>query len=430
MLHKENVLTLLDRLKLSGQVGTIRGREKPLAAANGLVVCIQDAHANPGVQRNIAAIVDALITDYGFRHIYTEGTWGPIDSSVIKLFPDRDIKKKACDYLLDKGELTGQEYAVVMRPELEIVFSGVDDERLYIENKKAGAELATVKDRALDLLTNFIEVLLTSCEPVLSRDCLDFAKIVRAYDKGKSNQQDYLSQLHWYAKVTGIREGGVVQNPIKRDGMADQAGAGEMGESESAEGELRQEIFAKLCITDLDRRFLELFTTTELMTSAFQARLTAQRARRFLGFAGEDVHAAFEQDVAYIDHYVSLCAPAKGSGLSECCSQLGYLWDAWRVPDAFYRTAKGRSHIMAHKTSQEMAHEGTDRAVLVVGGFHGFHCCRDLLKKYGKACAVVYPVVESLDAPNYWRYISGNLLTTEEILADAAAEKSGSGSGS
>ena len=39
-----------------------------------------------------------------------EGASGPIDSSVMALFPDPKIKQAALDYLMREGMLTGMEY--------------------------------------------------------------------------------------------------------------------------------------------------------------------------------------------------------------------------------------------------------------------------------------------------------------------------------
>ena len=74
---------------------------------------------------------------------------------------------------------------------------------------------------------------------------------------------------------------------------------------------------------------------------------------------------------------------------------------------------------MAKRTAEDMTKRGVDRANLVVGGFHAFYCCRDLVRSSGIACITVFPRVENIAAPNYWRLIAGEHLTEQEILAAA-----------
>jgi hypothetical protein len=429
----EKLTRLIEEISLSPQVARVLRREMPVTAMRGVVVCIEDLHANASAQQNISAIVDQLLTKYSFRHIYTEGIWGPIDSTIMKLFPDIKIKKEACDYLLKKGELTGQEYAVVMRPELDVTFSGVDDERLYTQNKKAGAEIAKVKDRALELVAKLMEGLLAAGDFVLSRDFLDFTKMVRAYDNGKIPYKDYVSQLYWYGKLNRIPPSDALRRRMQREGIVRSSSRASwlgrdsasveldqpLAENEDFEQELREDITEKLCLTEIDSRFVRVLNFCELTAAAFQAQLTSEQARKFLGMTAEDVRGTFQQDVGYIEECVRGCVSGEELHLNSLIKEVDFLWDSWRIPATFYRSAKGRSHIMAQKTAQEMVQQSVDRAMLVVGGFHAFHCCRDLLKKHGMACVTVRPVVGSVDAPNYWRFISGDLLTTEEIITDA-----------
>src|SRR5438309_4451516 len=107
-----------------------------------LVILIQDLHAHYGDQKNIAGLLEFLTKKLRSRLqapgntdtsamlqatslpaaksleprapalpfvLAVEGAQGPIDSSVMALFPDPKVKQEACDYLMREGELTGSE---------------------------------------------------------------------------------------------------------------------------------------------------------------------------------------------------------------------------------------------------------------------------------------------------------------------------------
>ena len=93
------------------------------------IILIQDLHAHYGVQKNISGILEFLTKKLTFK-IAVEGASGPIDSSVMALFPDEKIKLAASDYLMRQGELTGAEYFAVMHG-LPQALTGVEDLNYY-----------------------------------------------------------------------------------------------------------------------------------------------------------------------------------------------------------------------------------------------------------------------------------------------------------
>src|SRR5258706_7345951 len=89
-------------------------------APTQLVILIQDLHAHYGVQKNIAGLLDFLSdklkkTRNPPSALAVEGASGPVDSSVMALFPDEKVKLAASDYLMREGELTGAEYFAIKR---------------------------------------------------------------------------------------------------------------------------------------------------------------------------------------------------------------------------------------------------------------------------------------------------------------------------
>lgn len=98
-----------------------------------LVILIQDLHGNQAVQRNIARLLDAVNRKTDFA-LGVEGAEGVIDSSVMALFPDSTLKKKALDFLLSQDEISGAEYFAALRGEAHRLH-GVEEQRLYLANR-------------------------------------------------------------------------------------------------------------------------------------------------------------------------------------------------------------------------------------------------------------------------------------------------------
>jgi hypothetical protein len=99
-------------------------------APSPLVILIQDLHAHYGVQKNIAALLDFIRQKKGSFPLAVEGAQGPIDSSVLALFPNGPLKQQALDFLMRQGELTGMEYFAAQHRQSHLLV-GVEDNRFY-----------------------------------------------------------------------------------------------------------------------------------------------------------------------------------------------------------------------------------------------------------------------------------------------------------
>ncbi|MDD4166579.1 MAG: hypothetical protein PHN29_06115, partial [Endomicrobiaceae bacterium] len=72
-----------------------------------LIVYIQDLHANPSVQKNIAKIIDNLDKSYGVDKILVEGApFAALDTGMIDLLKEYNLS----NLLLNEGILSGTEY--------------------------------------------------------------------------------------------------------------------------------------------------------------------------------------------------------------------------------------------------------------------------------------------------------------------------------
>jgi hypothetical protein len=109
----------------------------PAGKPVGLVVYIQDVHANLGAQKNIAQAVAALGArdDVGFFAL--EGTHRSLDLGRFRAFPGRESVRLVADFLLRENKISGPIHAAFTGPEKMPAFIGVEDPALYQANVDA-----------------------------------------------------------------------------------------------------------------------------------------------------------------------------------------------------------------------------------------------------------------------------------------------------
>ncbi len=129
-------VSLLNALPLSA--GTLRRVTLPPAGKPvGLVVYIQDVHANLDAQKNIAQAVAALGArdDVGFFAL--EGAHRALDLERFRAFPGRESVRLVADFLLRGNKISGPIHAAFTGPEKMPPFIGVEDPTLYQANVDA-----------------------------------------------------------------------------------------------------------------------------------------------------------------------------------------------------------------------------------------------------------------------------------------------------
>ncbi|MDP2929936.1 MAG: hypothetical protein Q8O01_07780, partial [Candidatus Omnitrophota bacterium] len=97
------------------------------------IINIQDAHASLAAQESIVSILDSLVTNYDLKLVAIEGSKGYIDTSVLKTFPDDQIRKSTAKYFMKKGKLSAGEFFSITSDK-EVALYGIEDKPLYMEN--------------------------------------------------------------------------------------------------------------------------------------------------------------------------------------------------------------------------------------------------------------------------------------------------------
>jgi len=194
---------LVDYFNAAGAIGRSGdGAKQPL------VILIQDLHAHYGVQKNIAGLLDFLSDKLNSPQrplassphlpfaLAVEGASGPIDSSVLALFPDEKVKLAASDYLMREAELTGAEYFAV-KHSLPHLLVGVENETYYLAHRDLFRK--TLSDRE-ELVTS-LKTIQTDINKLpryvfhKNKALWDFQKQVEAYDKGDMSTHEFIGIL-------------------------------------------------------------------------------------------------------------------------------------------------------------------------------------------------------------------------------------------
>ncbi|MGB2650678.1 MAG: hypothetical protein WBD00_00530, partial [Candidatus Omnitrophota bacterium] len=99
------------------------------ATTNGtseVIINIQDAHASLSSQYSIVNILDNLVSNYDVKFIALEGSEGYIDTSILRTFPNKNIRRETAEYLMREGRLSAGEFFDATRDEKDIILYGVE----------------------------------------------------------------------------------------------------------------------------------------------------------------------------------------------------------------------------------------------------------------------------------------------------------------
>ncbi|MEI8344473.1 MAG: hypothetical protein WCG06_00195, partial [Candidatus Omnitrophota bacterium] len=178
------------------RVGAEHGRVSETAKGDSPygLVHIQDAHTNPGAQKNIVAILERLIREHGVKTVFIEG--GTKDDSLAFLKPlaPEAVRRIVGEKYLLSGEINAAEYlSLVSDKSFELV--GVEDGRLYDENLLRYGRLVRRRPRllaALEKLQGRADFLASRLYPEAARS---FGAFLAAFERKDKGIADYYRQV-------------------------------------------------------------------------------------------------------------------------------------------------------------------------------------------------------------------------------------------
>jgi len=450
-------------------------RKKGSGEIKPLIILIQDLHAHYGVQKNIAGLLDFLADKLPHPPtsplpfaVAVEGATGPIDSSLMALFPDKTLKLEASDYLMREGELTGAEFFAIRRS-LPHVLTGVEEDRYYTVHRDLFCK--TIDDRQ-ELVSSLKEIQ-THISKLprhvfrKNKALWDFQTKVEAYDKGEMSTHEFIGLLMSMASGPAIKK----DFPTLAS-FAANSRFGTMEQIRAATAEFLTQTQNRL--SPEEKKDLQLLAKSQgTATYYLYLRDLVYKKQLFLAVPPElaqyleyihtaqtmgmdrVVHEAKElafrlkmklaqgqeADVVQVDHDLDLLlrladlqateyevrdfAPRLNQFVALTKALLPETFDDAKIRRLisssidFYVMALMRNKPMVQNTLALLGPQKT--AVLVAGGFHTVELT-NLLREKNISYLVMSPTVDKVteaDHALYVKRLSGHYLTTEEIRAGA-----------
>ncbi|MFC1567149.1 hypothetical protein ACFL4A_04860, partial [bacterium] len=161
---------------------------------NNLVICIQDAHCNYEVQKNINSILEDLKSYYKKLYLVgVEGTSGAIDTSIGE-FPVHKVRTSVLDDFLKSSDITGAEYFGLNNYK-DVQLYGIEAKDLYLANFEALYGSFDFRQASQNAYNEFKEVLDLARLLIYTKPLKEFEKAKRDYMRGKISLYSHVKYL-------------------------------------------------------------------------------------------------------------------------------------------------------------------------------------------------------------------------------------------
>jgi hypothetical protein len=419
----------------------------PSAASQPFVVLIQDLHVHYGVQKNIAGILEFLAQKLGKddaetrrhgdtvkkenispRHpvpasprlpfaLAVEGASGPIDSSVLALFPDPKIRRASADYLMREGELTGAEYFAIQRG-LPRSLVGVDQKEYYELHRDLFRKTFQDRDRLVGMLRG-IEADIRLLRPrVYSKELMKFQRKQDAFAAGKMGAENAVAWLESEAAPFGMDVQALYRSPPEKL-FADIESLTFILKIQKAAAPLEKNL------VQVERDLALLLKVADLRATEADVRSLGPRLNQFTalckallkanGFKRFDERKARDLISSSIDYYA--LAMMRNKPMVE--NTLALMADA---------ETRRRGDTEITSSSPRVPPSPCHRVVvLVAGGFHTAQIVQMLREKKVNYVVITPAVDEISEAQNqlYIKRLNGEYLRVSEIKAAVGEARTG-----
>ncbi|MFH1421665.1 MAG: hypothetical protein ABIH42_02985, partial [Planctomycetota bacterium] len=171
--------------------------------SKNLIINIQDAHASLSAQYSIVDILNSLVTDYDLNLIAVEGSEGYIDTSILRTFPDKKIKKETAEYLMEEGRMSAGEFFTIVS-DTPLALYGIENNELYKKNVTAFRNIT--EDRVIyNKNLRGVEATLRKLESkIYKKDLRDLNQKSFLYDDGELKFSEYWRFLSLLAQDNNI----------------------------------------------------------------------------------------------------------------------------------------------------------------------------------------------------------------------------------
>ncbi|OGW79042.1 MAG: hypothetical protein A2Z83_02145 [Omnitrophica bacterium GWA2_52_8] len=192
-----SITNLLSRLEIPELIGQVRETYLPPYAQkqDRVIFLVQSAHSNFDAETNTREIIEYLRGTFRVRLVLMEGGEGRFDSLYFRAFPDNAIKEQVIGDYLRQGDLTGGEAAAVFETDPKVGFYGIEDEKLYLENKKAFLQAVENQEPLREALERHESEILKIAEIQLTKDSFQFLQLRSRFEADQLPFMEYLENM-------------------------------------------------------------------------------------------------------------------------------------------------------------------------------------------------------------------------------------------
>lgn len=385
------VLAQLGAMRDHGQIAGVHLAASPSASPSfnkKLIVMIQDVHADYDTQKQIAALLEDLISSQRLRLILAEGGSGDISVARLRQYRTPESRQELAERYLKSGVFAGHEY-VDLVSDAPLMLWGIEDAGLYAQNVERFLDVERLRQTTgpqLALLRRAIEPAVATR---LSPSAHAFVERGAQFDDATLKTEDYLAYL--WEEAERLKVARSAYPALEQFARMTRLGQWDSDVDLAALfGELhrlRQELAPRLAASPEERRWLELLDVLGSL----------ERLMR-LEWAPEDLRAFHAKPARYA---MSAWGPfLKEQGLAWD-GQAASLDEALAVAVRFYETAEERNAEMVRRSLEKMEAEDQPLAALILGGFHADELSRQFAEVGAQVVVVTLSGGASHDAAHY-----------------------------
>jgi len=399
---------LLDEIIIPNQYGSII---ETYEGANGkLIVHIQDAHANYEAQKNIAGIIESLILEHDFKLILREGGSTDANFSHLRAMASLDARKKAADKLLSDATIAGEDYLEIAS-DYPMVFQGIEDRKLYDENRGALWEMDKFRDATLEYVNGLILAANSLKVKIYNEDLMALDKAGAEYENEDTDLLAYYRALYdiMQKKDISISEFPNFSSLMKINELEQAIDFAKInnGTADDKEKETYGEYQAALKNLKVNRLFKEepvIVSKIQEAVSENDDQEILYKTSKALSIMNKmlNVKLVPEEYSSFLENKTDFDSQKWSDFLKKKSDELGLdlkvpenyyaVKDNMPTIEKFYATAGERDNVFITKTEERMDKDGTEYAILIAGGFHSPNLTQ-LLTDKGYSYIVISPRV-------------------------------------
>ena len=170
--------------------------QKHIKPSTKTIISIQDSHASLSVQNSITKILNNLTNKYDINFIGVEGSYGNIDTSILKTCPDQQIKEATVNQLISEGLMSSAEgFSITEKKEIELF--GIDNNEFYNKNVDIVKEFLNDIDYSVNILDKIKHTLTESIKDKNQKNSkfIDIIETIFLYRKNKIGFSQYWNTI-------------------------------------------------------------------------------------------------------------------------------------------------------------------------------------------------------------------------------------------